>query len=184
MSRTFGGMRQLAMVVRDMRKTIDYWVNTLGVGPFYVLSGAEFSDYRYRGREERGPILDIALSWSGAFQIEIIQQKNDAPSAYLDFLASGREGMHHVCSWFDSPAKYDGAREKALASGAGIVHEGSIGSKAVGTSARFAYFDTIRAPEGFYFEMGEGLIPSLTPFMTMVEDSAKQWDGTDPVRLL
>ena len=32
MSRGFGEMRQIAFVVRDLEKALDYWTRTLGVG--------------------------------------------------------------------------------------------------------------------------------------------------------
>lgn len=184
MSIVFGGMRQLAFVVRDLRATLDYWTTTVGVGPFHVLSGVTMTDYTYRGKVVPSPTLNIGLSWSGAFQIEIIEQTNDAPSAYQDFLKSGREGMHHVCAWYDSAASYDAARLKGVASGASIVHEGALGSASLGTTARFAYFDTNSVPGGFYFEIAEGLVPHLQPFMTMIEETARGWDGSDPIRNL
>lgn len=184
MSIVFGGMRQLAFVVSDLRATLEYWTNSLGVGPFHVLSDVTMSDYAYRGMAASSPTLNIGLSWSGAFQIEIIEQTNDAPSAYRDFLNGGREGMHHVCAWYDSAASYDAARSKGVASGARIVHEGALGSASLGTTARFAYFDTNTGPGGFYFEIAEGLVPHLQPFMTMIEESARAWDGTDPIRNL
>ena len=184
MSKIFGGMRQLAFVVRDFEKTLRHWNQVLGVGPFFVLTEVEFSDYVYRGERSPSPRLNIGLSWSGAFQIEIIQQTNDAPSAYLDFLHANREGMHHVCAWSDSSPSYDAARGDALASGACLVHEGAMGSAALGTTARFAYFETTAIPGGFYFEISEGLVPALKPFIEMIESSGRDWDGTDPIRKL
>ena len=184
MSMIFGGMRQLAFVVRDLDDALDHWTKDLGVGPFHVLRDVTFSDYRYRGRPAQSPQLHIGLSWSGTFQIEIIEQVNDAPSAYLDFLNDGREGMHHVCGWYDSREGYQAARDRALAAGATLVHEGAMGNDALGTTARFAYFRTVAATNDFYFEISEALVPALHPFMTMIENSARNWDGTDPIRAL
>jgi catechol 2,3-dioxygenase-like lactoylglutathione lyase family enzyme len=184
MSIVFGGMRQLAFVVRDLPSSLNYWTRTLGIGPFHVLSNVTVSDYSYRGKPCPGPTLDIGLSWSGAFQIEIIQQTNDAPSAYQEFLTSGREGMHHVCAWYDSAAAYEVARTRAISSGTPLVHEGSLGSPALGTTARFSYFDTNTVKGGFYFEIAEGLVPHLQPFMTMIEETARDWDGSEPIRPL
>jgi catechol 2,3-dioxygenase-like lactoylglutathione lyase family enzyme len=184
MSIIFGGMRQLAFVVRDLDATLMHWTQVLGVGPFHVLRDVTFSDYAYRGKPAESPRVHIGLSWSGAFQIEIIEQVNKAPSAYLDFLNSGREGMHHVCGWYDSREAYEAAHARSVASGATLVHEAAMGNAALGTTARFAYFDTAAVSGGFYYEIAEGLVPALRPFMTLIEDSARNWDGKDPIRAI
>ena len=44
-------------------------------------------------------------------QLELIQQRNDVPSLYSDFLAAGHEGMQHWSSW---PVNYHEIRERAL----------------------------------------------------------------------
>lgn len=44
-------------------------------------------------------IASIALANSGPLQIELIQQRNDAPSMYRDFLAEGHEGLQYVAYW-------------------------------------------------------------------------------------
>jgi hypothetical protein len=36
MSTRFGAIRQIAFVVRDLEPALDYWTQTLGVGPFFV----------------------------------------------------------------------------------------------------------------------------------------------------
>ena len=40
--------------------------------------------------------MSIALANSGDLQIELIQQVNDAPSMYKEFLDAGHEGLQHV----------------------------------------------------------------------------------------
>src|ERR1017187_10835560 len=50
MSRIFGEMRQIAFVVRDLEKALDYWTRTLGVGPFFVMRDVVPDNYRYCGR--------------------------------------------------------------------------------------------------------------------------------------
>ena len=109
-SRFFGATRQIGYVVRDIQRAMEFWSGTLGVGPFYVIRGIEFRNYRYRGHPSRPPVIDVAFGNSGDVQIELIQQTNDAPSAYREFLSAGREGMQHVSSWFSDHAEYDRAR--------------------------------------------------------------------------
>jgi len=100
MSRIFGEIRQIAFVVNDIDAAIAYWTKTLGIGPFYVKREIEFIDYIYRGKTCQSPTVSIALSNSGDLQIELIQQHDDKPSIYQDFLIQGREGLQHVSSWF------------------------------------------------------------------------------------
>ena len=63
------------------------------------LDRVPIEDFRYRG--EPSPLeVSIALANSGALQIELIQQRNDAPSMYRDFLSrESRGGLHHVAYW-------------------------------------------------------------------------------------
>lgn len=178
MSRIFGGIRQLAMVVRDAEQTMRQWAQ-VGVGPFYVIRDFQVHDYSYRGEAMPGPLLSLCFAQSGLLQIEVIEQHNDVPSGYLDFLAGGREGCQHVCSWFDSHAAYDAKREELLTAGYEIVHEG--GSQA--PRARFAYFAT-QLPGAMMFEISESLVPELAPLWQLVENSAATWDGSDPIRYL
>ncbi len=81
----------------------------------------------------------MALANSGDLQIELIQQRNDAPSMYKEFLDSGCEGLQHMSYWTrDYQALYD----RALSLGYKVGHEGQIG----GEKGRFAYFDTQSHP--------------------------------------
>jgi len=81
MSRLFGAMRQIAFVVRDLDRALNYWTNTLGVGPFFVLRNLSPEKYRYRSRPSPPPLASIALGNSGDLQVEIIQQHDERPSA-------------------------------------------------------------------------------------------------------
>src|SRR5207245_6600361 len=123
---------------------------TLGVGPFFVLLSLSPESYRYRGYSSPPPCVSIALGNSGDVQVELIQQHDDRPSAYRDFLAAGREGLQHVSAWL-SRTEYDETMARLLAAGAIVAHEGSI----PGTGVRFAYFATDAFPGGFMYEMAD-----------------------------
>lgn len=125
MSRIFGEMRQIAFVVRDLDKALRYWTETLGVGPFYLMRDLVPESYRYRGKPAPAPRITLALGYSGEFQVELIQQHDDRPSAYRDYLESGREGFQHVSSWM-TRAEYDPAVAAILRSGVELAHEGAI----------------------------------------------------------
>jgi len=179
MSRTYGPIRQIAFVVRDLDDALRYWTQTLGVGPFFVLRNVSPDDYRYRGEPSPSPRMSLALGNSGDLQVEIIEQHDDAPSAYRDFLDSGREGMQHVSSWVTRD-EYDAVMKRMLDDGVEVAHSGAMAAAGV----RFAYFATDAAPGGLLYEMADVLEPQIYPLMEMVAAAAKDWDGTDPVREL
>jgi len=177
MSRLFGSIRQIAFVVRDLDQALQYWTCDLGVGPFFVLRSLSPEQYRYRGRPSPPPCVSIALANSGDVQVELIQQHDERPSAYRDFLATGREGLQHVSSWL-SRADYDATMARMLGAGARVAHEGFV----PGANVRFAYFATDVAAGGVMYEIADVMEPHAYPLMQMIAEAALEWDGRDPVR--
>ncbi|MGE3917357.1 MAG: VOC family protein, partial [Hyphomicrobiaceae bacterium] len=88
MSLIYGEIRQLGYVVRDIEAAMRHWIEVLGVGPWYYVERLPVRNFLYRGQPS-DVHASIALANSGGAQIELIQQRNDAPSMYRDFLASG-----------------------------------------------------------------------------------------------
>ena len=176
MSRIFGAARQVALVVHDIDAAMSAMVDKMGIGPFFILREIQPEDYHYRGQPAQAPILSLAFAFSGDLNIEIIQQHNDAPSAYRDFLAARGDGVQHLSSWTQLPAEYDSIRANLLASGQQIIHEGRVGNN------RFVYFDTTDPVLGMCFEVSEGLSADLGPLVAQMTATAKEWDGSDPIR--
>jgi catechol 2,3-dioxygenase-like lactoylglutathione lyase family enzyme len=179
MSRLFGPMRQIAFVVRDLDRALRYWTHTLGVGPFFALRNLSPEQYRYRGQPSPPPVVSIALGNSGDLQVEIIQQHDERPSAYRDFLGSGREGFQHVSAWL-TRAEYDATMAAHLRDGATVAHEGVI----PGSGVRFAYFATDATPGGLMYEIADVIDSPAYALMQMVADAARAWDGSEPIREL
>ncbi len=177
MSRLFGTMRQIAFVIHDLDSALRYWIDDLGVGPFFVLRDLTPENYIYRGKPSPPPRITLALGNSGDMQVELIQQHDDRPSAYREFLSAGREGFQHVSSWL-TKADYDATFTRLRGRGLTTVHEGVIAASGV----RFAYFATDTAPGGFLFEMADVMEPNVYPMMQMIADAARDWDGRDPIR--
>lgn len=172
MSRIFGAIAQNGYVVRDIEAALDHWVNVLGVGPWFYFEKVELDSFTYKG--EPSPLeMKVALANSGDIQIELIQQVNDAPSMYRDFLAAGHEGLQHVAYW---TTEYQALYDKALALGYRVGHEGQVG----GPQGRFAYFDVESHP-GSVVEISDisGNKRSLFEF---VKKASIGWDGKDPIR--
>jgi hypothetical protein len=94
MSRIFGPIAQLGYVVRDAHASMEQWIRN-GVGPWFHFERVKLDWFRHRGIAS--PLeMSVALANSGDVQIELIQQRNDAPSMYKEFLDAGREGLQHV----------------------------------------------------------------------------------------
>jgi hypothetical protein len=176
MSKLFGDIRQLGMVVRDAGKAMDEWLK-LGVGPWYLLR-FKVDDFVYRGRRSEGPELTLCFAHSGGLQLELIEQHGDEPSGYTEFLLSGREGCQHLASWFADHESYRAKRQELLDRGLKIVHEGGYRA----TDGHFVYFETAE-PGGLQVELSEALSPISAAVLTRMIRETQEWDGvTDPVR--
>ena len=172
MSRYFGEIRQNGYVVRDIEAAMRHWIEVLGVGPFFYLEKAPVENFRYYGRPS-GMVASIALANSGPLQIELIQQRNDEPSMYLDFLAAGHEGLQHVAYW---TRDFDRDLERALDAGFEVGQSGDVG----GPDGRMVYFDTQGHP-GTVVELSEISGPKGRTFEWIAEQ-ARDWDGSEPIR--
>ncbi|MDB5639279.1 MAG: glyoxalase, partial [Bradyrhizobium sp.] len=112
------------------------------------------------------------LANSGALQVELIQQRNDAPSVYRDFIAAGRTGLQHVAYWTEN---FDADFARAKAHGLKVIMSGEVGDR-----GRYVYFDTELHP-GSVVELSEIAGPKGRMFR-MIREASENWDGSDPVR--
>ncbi len=173
MSRRFGEIRQNGYVVRDIEAAMSHWTAVLGVGPFFYFERVPIEDFRYRGAPSNLAV-SIALTNSGPLQIELIQQRNDAPSMYRDFLAAGHEGLQHVAYW---TRNFDADAARLAADGLAVGQSGNIGE-----AGRFVYYETQGHP-GTVVELSEISGPKGR-FFEHIADEAASWDGNEPIRRL
>lgn len=167
-----GRIRQAGYIVRDIDVAIDGWLR-LGIGPWFTMRDLP-QTLLYRG-EPTEVVLHIAMAYSGALQIELVQQVNDTPSAYREFLDSGREGFHHYSFW---PTDMDAARAAAAAAGLEVIQE-----SLPGTHTPFTYY----AADGLTSTVHEVSLLSdgVAGLEQMILAATAAWDGsTDPVRSL
>ena len=173
MSRIFGEVTQNGYVVRDIRAAMDGWIRA-GIGPWFYIDDVPVDWFRHRGVDS--PVkMSIALANSGGLQIELTQQRNEAPSMYQEFLDAGHEGLQHIAYW---TTDYQGLYDRALSLGFTVGHEGCVG----GPLGRFAYFDTQHHP-GTVVEISDISGPKGELF-GFIRSAAADWDGADPIRVV
>jgi len=99
MSRLFGPLRQMGFVVRDIDKAMRHWVAVCGIGPWFIAEKLPLDAFWFKDQRHDDIHLTIALANSGDVQLELIQQRDDKPTMYREFLAAGHEGLQHWSSW-------------------------------------------------------------------------------------
>jgi catechol 2,3-dioxygenase-like lactoylglutathione lyase family enzyme len=171
MSRLFGSLRQVGIVVRDIESAMRHWVEVCGVGPWFYTDRLALTAFTYAGKRYDGLHGSIALANSGDVQLELIQQRCDTPSMYREFLAAGHEGMQHWSSW---PTDYDAIYQRALANGYTVGQEGDS------PRGRFVYFRQEGHP-GTVIEMADAT-PARMRIFGAVRAAAVDWNGSDPIR--
>lgn len=172
MNPRFGEIKQLGYIVRDVEKAMDYWINTMGVGPFYYVKRVVVDDFIHRGVPGKAPFA-VAIANSGPLQVELIEPLDDAPSMWNEYLAAGNEGLQHVAYW---TTEFDAVLEQMLAAGHNVGHRGTI------SGGRFVYFDT-NSHGGTVIELSEQTGEKAAMFQA-VRDAAVDWDGSDPIRVV
>jgi methylmalonyl-CoA/ethylmalonyl-CoA epimerase len=171
MQRIFGPVMQNAFLVDDLEATLDYWINKMGVGPFYLFSHVEFREVFFRGGSGRNIDMSAAIAYWGDMQIEFIQQHNDAPSIYTEFKNKGCSGMQHMGVLTDD---LDAHLARLAPSGIVPIQWGSMP-----TGMRFAYVSSDYHPGAMIELIEPG--PILGDYFNMMKQAAERWDGTNGV---
>jgi hypothetical protein len=172
MTRLFGDPKQLGIVVKDINKAIDHWVNDLGVGPWFVNDPIPLISSRYHGKEMEDLNVCNALSHSGEWQIELIEPRHAGSSVWTDFLEAGCVGIHHFSHYAHD---FDAFCDDATSRGLEIVQDGNL------QSGRYAYL-AHPVMKTTYYEVGEWSVERQRIFDT-IKFLASTWDGKDPVRM-
>lgn len=169
-----GELRQLAYVVPDIEAAMRHWSEVLGVGPWFYRRHLAITEFSYRGRPSALPEVSIAFANSGALQVELVQQRCEAPSMYREFIARCGAGLQHVAWW---TFQYDLLATQLEAAGYVQGHAGRVGER-----GRFAYYEHADMP-GHVLELSEQS-GGKAEFFRQVAAAAAGWDGRDPVRQL
>ncbi len=167
-----GPVRQVGYVVKDIEAAMNEWV-VLGVGPWFYVEKVPVENYQYKGHSHELD-MSVALSNSGDIQIELIQQRNSAPSLYLDYPRTVGGGTHHVSHWLETDI-YEKRFKELHDLGYTVGHSGNIGE-----NGRFAYFINDKLP-GTIIEISE-MSGFKGEFFQGIADICKKWDGSEPIR--
>jgi hypothetical protein len=168
----FGGpIRQFGFIVEDLDAAIAQWVG-LGVAPFMVMRDLKMERCSYRG-ELSEPVISLALANSGDMQIELIQQMDDTPSIYREFLEAGERGFHQVAYW---PEDLAAVRDAAIADGWAEVWCGDGGGV-----TRFSYLEHPDSPATIV-ELME-LNDATRAMGDTIRDAAAAWAPGQPTIL-
>jgi catechol 2,3-dioxygenase-like lactoylglutathione lyase family enzyme len=127
---------QLGYVVADVDKTVAFYKETFGLGPWMV------KEQKAEPCIEKGnliaPTLKIALAYLGDVQIELIEVVK-GHSYHQDHLKSETGGVHHLGFMVQDVEKRVEACKKI---GIEVLQSGTI--KDIGVRVDYAYMDTIK----------------------------------------
>ncbi len=159
---------QNAYHVRDIDEAVDRWHRLTGIGPFFMRRHIALDTVSYRGAPAT---LDIsaAHAQAGAIQIELVQQHDDAPSAFRDMFAADEEGLHHVALF---PEDH----------GAMVAHYArqgmAVATDLITAERREASYVDARAVMGHMIEIYR-VNDSLIDFYAEIAEAADGWDGRE-----
>jgi len=165
-----GKVTQIAFIPDDFGKALDHWSGQIGAGPFYMLSHIPLDNTKYMGVPGEVDI-SAALGYWGDIQIEFIQQHDERPSIYRDWLREKRTGVHHLGIVVDD---FDSAYAALRSAGGVAVQETEIPN-----AARAAYFE-VRPDEPLIEILA--LRPEFLTLWDYMRRTSRTWDGKDPVR--
>jgi len=164
---------QIAYFVTDIRAAAYRMHATFGAGPFHIIERIELARGEHRGRPCPFVHSSAYGQW-GNVMLELVQQDVEGPSPFRDLFAPGEEGLHHVATFVDDMAV---AIEHYRAAGLPLAARAWTH-----TGTEFAFVDAT-ATLGHMIELYEPA-PALRGFYEFVRQSAVDWDGRDPVRVL
>ncbi|HBL51417.1 MAG TPA: lactoylglutathione lyase [Firmicutes bacterium] len=143
-------IKQIALVVKDVQKAMDQFVNVLGIGPLDVrhFTPAKVRDFKIDGQ----PVTEdfdfiCAVCWEGDIEFELIQPIK-GPNIYWKHLEEKGEGLHHVKEVL-SDAEIPAALQEFADKGIRVLQTGWIDNDV------HYYLDT-EPTLGFVYEIGNG----------------------------
>lgn len=162
-----GPIDQVGYLVGDIDAAVERWHRLFGIAPWTIYRGTHLTG-SYEGRDTE-VTFDVALSYRGSVQIELIALTGGGASPYSDADGTHRKGIHHT-AWVVNDCE---AARQALER-RGLVTAFVAGNDAVDV----AYLRSEDDP-GAYFELieGEGMREMIDAGIAQ----AKDWREGDPL---
>jgi hypothetical protein len=164
---------QIAWVVPDLHAAIAHWSRQAGVGPFFYFNDVVYENAIYRGKPWQPVKFHAAIAQAEDIQIELIEQLEEGPSMFREFVAPGQSRLHHMSTYTDD---FEGDLAHYRAAGAEVVFSGLM------KGAPVCWLDTM-ATLGFLTELITAN-PLKEQVFAMFRDAAESWDGVNPIRTL
>ena len=170
-TQSFGPIRQIAWVVRDLEASVENWRRVSGIAPWTCFRNVAMTGV-LRG-EPAKVRMHVALGYQGDMEIELIEDLGHGASPYRSAAGVPLVGMHHV-AWFseDVAAEVARGRERGM----------QVCFEAANEVTRVAYLEDPRE-RGLLLEfiemnaiMREGLSARLA--------AARSWQGGEAVQVI
>ena len=152
MSGTFGDIRQLGYVVQDLGRAVETWTTQLGVGPWTIIRN-----------------ITLKSVYRGEMQIELIEQRNEAPSPYRPYIERGHYGLHHTAFLSE---QIDADVTRAEVAGLRVVCDIRMPM-----GGRYVYLQSAGLGSQLYVEFLEAT-PMLRQMFAQGIAAAATWDGS------
>ncbi len=157
-------------VVDDIPAAVDWAVEVLSAGPFFLIDHLPFDEVTYLG----GPAAydhSSAFGQWGSLKLELTVVHSAQPAGLAAALAGPTPRVGHV-AWL--AADLDAQSARLSAAGVPCFHTGASGP------VRAAWHDA-RAALGHHIEVLQDC-PEIQGFYELMRSSAHGWDGSDPLR--
>jgi hypothetical protein len=164
---------QIAWVVPDLHAAIEHWARQAGVGPFFYFDEVAYENAIYRGKPWQPIRFHAAIAQAGELQIELIEQLEEGPSMFREFVMPGESRLHHMSTYTDN---FEGDLAHYRKAGAEIVFSGLM------KGAPVCWVDTT-ATLGFLTELITAN-PLKEKVFAMFKEAAENWDGIEAIRKL
>jgi catechol 2,3-dioxygenase-like lactoylglutathione lyase family enzyme len=170
-TQSFGPIRQIAWVVRDLEASVENWRRVSGIAPWTCFRNVAMTGV-LRG-EPAKVRMHVALGYQGDMEIELIEDLGHGASPYRSAAGVPLVGMHHV-AWFsdDVAAEVARGRERGM----------QVCFEAANEVTRVAYLED-PLERGLLLEfiemnaiMREGLSARLA--------AARSWQGGEAVQVI